>query len=83
MSFSVGFTVTNQVKDVIAMLPEAVWVPAVDAAGEPRPVDQTRLPVASVAELTGLLPGLTAAGWPEGMRVLVRRQRPHPGARSA
>jgi hypothetical protein len=27
-----------------------------------------------------LLPGLTAAGWPEGMRVLVRRERPHPGA---
>jgi hypothetical protein len=44
-----------------------------------RPVDQTGLPVASVAELTGLLPGLTAAGWPEGMRVLVRRERPHPG----
>ena len=33
-----------------------------------------------VAELTGLLPGLTGAGWPEGMRVLVRRERPHPGA---
>src|SRR3954470_13521295 len=32
------------------------------------------------AELTLLLPGLTAAGWPEGMRVLVRRERPHPGA---
>ena len=47
---------------------------------EPRPVDETGLPVAQVAELTGLLPGLTAAGWPEGMRVLVRRERPHPGA---
>ena len=48
--------------------------------GQPRPVDQTGLPVAQVAELTLLLPGLTAAGWPEGMRVLVRRERPHPGA---
>ena len=27
-----------------------------------------------------LLPGLTQAGWPDGMRVLVRRERPHPGA---
>jgi hypothetical protein len=32
---------------------------------------------ADVAELTGLL-GL--AGWPAGMRVIVRRERPHPGA---
>ena len=60
--------------------PETAWTVAVDAAGEPRPVDESGLPVAQVAELTGLLPGLTAAGWPEGMRVLVRRERPHPGA---
>jgi hypothetical protein len=33
-----------------------------------------------VAELTGLLPGLTAAGWPDRMRIIVRRERPHPGA---
>jgi hypothetical protein len=31
-------------------------------------------------ELTGLLPGLTDAGWPARMRVLVRRERPQPGA---
>src|SRR5207344_3394787 len=30
-----------------------------------------------VAELTGL-PGLT--GWPRGMRVIIRKERPHPGA---
>jgi len=33
-----------------------------------------------VAELTGLLPDLTEAGWPDRMRVIVRRERPHPGA---
>ena len=43
-------------------------------------VQRRHQPVAQLAELTGLLPGLTAAGWPEGMRVLVRRERPHPGA---
>src|SRR3954468_17750126 len=75
-----GFTVATQVKDAIALLPESVWVCAVDQAGTPRPVDDSGLPVAQVAELTLLLPGLTAAGWPEGMRVLVRRERPHPGA---
>jgi hypothetical protein len=80
VSFSVGFTVTNQVKDAIGMLPRSAWTVAVDADGDPRPIDDTGSPVASVAELTGLLPGLTDAGWPEGMRVLVRRERPHPGA---
>jgi hypothetical protein len=81
LRFSVGFAVTNQVKDAIAVLPESVWTVAVDAAGKPRPVDESGLPVAQVAELTLLLPGLTAAGWPPGMRVLVRRERPHPGAK--
>jgi hypothetical protein len=80
VSFSVGFTVTNQVKDAIGALPEAAWTVAIDADGEPRRIDDTGLPVASVAELTGLLPDLTDAGWPEGMRILVRRERPHPGA---
>ena len=80
LRFSVGFTVTNQVKDAIAVLPESVWTVAVDAIGKPLPVDESRLPVAQVAELTLLLPGLTNAGWPDGMRVLVRRERPHPGA---
>ena len=32
---------------------------------------------AQVAELTGLL---ALSGWPAGMRVIVRRERPHPGA---
>jgi len=80
VSFSVGFSLTNQLKDAIGLLPETAWTVAVDAAGEPRPVDESGLPVAQVAELTGLLPALTDAGWPNRMRVLVRRERPHPGA---
>ena len=80
VEFSVGFTLTNQLQDTIGVLPETAWTVALDAAGEPRPVDESGLPVAQVAELTGLLPGLTAAGWPDRMRVLVRRERPHPGA---
>jgi hypothetical protein len=34
-------------------------------------------PGAWVAELTGML---DLAGWPEGMRVIARKERPHPGA---
>jgi hypothetical protein len=46
------------------------WEPAYDTNGEPREG-------ADVAELTGVL---DLDGWPEGMRVIVRRERPHPGA---
>jgi Transposase DDE domain group 1 len=56
VSFSVGFALTNQLKDAIGLLPETAWTVAVDAAGEPRPVDESGLPVAQVAELTGLRP---------------------------
>ena len=81
VSFSVGFRVTNAVKDAIERLPESAWTVAVDAAGQPRPIDESGLPVAQVADLTGLLPNPVSAGWPVGMRVLVRRERPHPGAK--
>jgi Transposase DDE domain group 1 len=73
VEFSVGFTMTNRVQDAILAVPEAAWTPAVDADGDLREG-------AEVAELTGLLPDPTAAGWPDRMRVIVRRERPHPGA---
>jgi Transposase DDE domain group 1 len=71
--FSVGFTMTEQVQDAILALPEQAWTPAVEADGQARDG-------ADVAELTGLLGDLPAIGWPSGTRVIVRRERPHPGA---
>jgi len=47
-----------------------VWAPAIDADGGIRDGGD-------VAELTGLL---DLGSWPEGMRVIVRSGRPHPGA---
>jgi Transposase DDE domain group 1 len=73
VEFSVGFTMTEQVQQAILDLPELAWTPAVDADGELREG-------AGVAELTGLLPDPVTAGWPASMRVIVRRERPHPGA---
>jgi hypothetical protein len=70
LAYSVGFTMTDEVCDAIATIPARVWTPAYDAGGLVRPG-------AWVAELTGLL-DLTS--WPAGMRVIVRRERPHPGA---
>src|SRR5215213_11704190 len=47
-----------------------VWTPAMTADGEVREH-------ADVAEVTGLL---DLSRWPAGMRVIVRREHPHPGA---
>jgi len=104
LEYSVGYAVTDDVRDAIALLPEWAWKPAVDADGGLRDG-------AEVTELTEVLREarrLAAArrrrervkqaqangqngqkiradrdkppDWPDGMRVLVRRERPHPGA---
>ena len=49
--------------------------PAVDASAAPREADE-----AALAELTGLLPATVLGTYPEGTRIIVRRERPHPGA---
>jgi hypothetical protein len=70
LHYSVGMTITNDMQEAILQLPDRVWEPAYDAGGQVRPG-------AWVAELTGLL---DLSAWPEGMRVIVRKERPHPGA---
>ena len=70
LAYSAGFTITEEVQQAILTLPGRVWEPAYDAGGQVRPG-------AWVAELTGLL---DLANWPKGMRVIVRKERPHPGA---
>ena len=70
LSYSVGFTLPVNTPDLLATIPEHAWTPAYDAH------DQVR-DGAWVAELTGLL---DLSRWPAGMRVIVRKERPHPGA---
>ena len=71
--FTVGWAVTDRERTAISRLPARAWTDAVDAEGR-------RRDGAHVAELTGLLPTGTLADYPPGTRVLVRRERPHPGA---
>jgi hypothetical protein len=109
LEYSIGYAVTDDVRDAITMLPEWAWQPAVDADGH-------RRDGAQVAEITDILtevyrlnaarragkqgakapasghkprPSRSARqaarpaarpAWPAGMRILVRRERPHPGA---
>ncbi|MGY4920687.1 IS1380 family transposase [Streptomyces sp. 900116325] len=68
--FSVGYAVTEPVRRAIRALPEQVWHPALNQDG-------TLRTGAAVAELTGTV---DLAGYPDGTRIIVRRERPHPGA---
>jgi hypothetical protein len=70
VEYSIGFALTEALRQAIMLVPEKVWEPALDADGGVRAGGD-------VAELTGLLDLPT---WPTGMRVVVRRERPHPGA---
>ena len=73
LAHSVGFPLPGDLDSIQAKLgtvPAKVWTPAYDADGEVRPG-------AWVAELTGLF---DLSGWPAGMRLIVRKERPHPGA---
>jgi Transposase DDE domain group 1 len=70
LAYSVGFTITEDVQEAILKVPARAWTPAYDADGQVRPG-------AWVAEITGML---DLSSWPAGMRVIVRKERPHPGA---
>jgi hypothetical protein len=70
LGYSVGMTITSDVQDAIGKVPADAWTPAYDGDGKIREG-------AWVADITGLL---ELGSWPAGMRVIVRRERPHPGA---
>ena len=73
VEYSVGFAVTEAVRDAINLVPKKVWSVALDADGDVREH-------ADVVEITGLLPATIREAWPDDMRVIVRREHPHPGA---
>ena len=71
VQYSVGFTLPDSFTAQLKVLDQAgVWRPALDADSQIRPD-------AMVADATGLL---DLSSWPAGMRVIVRKEKPHPGA---
>lgn len=72
LAYSVGVSARQPVQDALAALPKQAWRAALDPDGRPREGAQ-------VAELTRWMPA-TFTGWPPGMRIIARRERPHPGA---
>lgn len=70
IEFSLGYQIDHRVRDGVACVPTGCWHRAVDADGQ-------RRDGAEVVELTGLV---NLDAWPAGTRLIVRRERPHPGA---
>jgi hypothetical protein len=70
IEFSVGYDLTETVRAAILQIPEDDWVCSLDQDGHARPNGQ-------VSEITE---HLDLTSWPQGTRVIVRRERAHPGA---
>jgi hypothetical protein len=70
MRFSVGYELTESVRSAILQIPENAWVLALDQDGSAR----TNGEVCEITDMVDL------SAWPEGCRLIVRRERPHPGA---
>jgi DDE family transposase len=70
LRFSVGYELNETVRRAILKLPGVAWMSAIEPGGE-------RRDGAWVAELTE---HVDLSLWPQGSRLICRRERPHPGA---
>jgi hypothetical protein len=68
--FSFGFPVDTRIQTIVDDVPDHCWEPAIQTGGGIREG-------AWVAEVTGML---DLSAWPEGSQVILRAERPHPGA---
>jgi hypothetical protein len=77
--YPIGFDPDTRARTAIGHLPETVWQHVLDPTGRARTLAET-----GVAELTGSLRhsagGDTRSHRPADMPVIVRREKPHPGA---
>ncbi|MFF2361309.1 IS1380 family transposase [Streptomyces sp. NPDC058122] len=69
LSYSVGMVITDTIHQAALLVHASAWTPAIEPDGDVRDG-------AWVAELAGDV----LKGWPKGMRLIVRKERPHPGA---
>jgi hypothetical protein len=71
VNFICGHPLTTELAKVILDIPKNRWQTAISADGT------EEREVGAVAEITDMV---DLSGWPEGTRMLVRREEPHPGA---
>ena len=68
--FSLGYDLTEPVRDAMLKIPAHAWVAAIEQDG----LERENGEVCEVTELVDL------SSWPQGTRLICRRERPHPGA---
>lgn len=69
VGFSFGFPVDERIQRIVDLIPDQCWHPAIE--------DDELREGAWVAEATGMI---DLSSWPEGSRLILRKERPHPGA---
>jgi hypothetical protein len=70
VGFSFGFPVTKGIQAIVGALEAACWEPAVEADGTIR----------DGAWVTEITAHADLSAWPEHSRLILRKERPHPGA---
>jgi hypothetical protein len=70
LTYSVGFPLPTDFEQTVKRIPATAWTPVYDT-------DDRIRDGAFVADVTALL---DLRRWPPGMRVIIRSERPHPGA---
>jgi hypothetical protein len=70
LGFSFGFAITAEVREAIFSRASASWCEAIEKDGTVR----------KGAFVTEITERLDLSAWPTGSRVIVRKERPHPGA---
>jgi hypothetical protein len=71
--FVIGHQLTVEIASILIDVPKRRWKPAISADGSDLREH------GEVAEITDLVGGVFD-GWPEGCRMIARREEPHPGA---
>jgi Transposase DDE domain group 1 len=67
--FSFGFPVDERIQAIVDLIPPQCWHPVIE--------DNGLRDGAWVAEATGMI---DLSSWPDGSRLILRKERPHPGA---
>jgi hypothetical protein len=74
VGFSFGFPIDHRIQRIVDVIPEQCWHPALQTdRGDGNDLRDG----AWVAEATGTI---DLGSWPEGARLILRKERPHPGA---
>jgi hypothetical protein len=76
VQFVIGHQLTVEIASILVDLPKRAWKPAITADGN------DWRDHAQVAEITDLVQAVFDATrpWPAGLRMIARREQPHPGA---